>query len=287
MKRTYLLFICVLAALMMTATQFSQEQAKQAAELFVKQKAGKIASVRAIEVLPIGQAKSSDCEAMAYAVNFGNNAGFVLVVGNDLSNNILGYCDHGTFNEQQMPPNMRSWLDSYMACANDVKDVKTSRLLRSAPGVPTKTPIAPLLNCQWNQDAPYNNQCPVIYGQHCATGCTNTAMAQVMYYHKWPAATTATIPSYIPDNSGGTSYPTLPALEPTTFDWSKMYPTYKNGEDGTEVAHLFKYLGTASHTDYGKESGASGYNALQGIIKYFDYDASANTVWRCQRSYNE
>ena len=28
-------------------------------------------------------------------------------------------------------------------------------------------------------------------------------------------------------------------------------------------------------------------NALQCIIKYFDYDASASTVWRCQRSYNE
>ena len=127
----------------------------------------------------------------------------------------------------------------------------------------------------------------MIDGQHCATGCTNTAMAQVMFYHKWPAGTTATIPSYIPDNSGGTHYPTLPALEPTTIDWSKMYPTYTNGEDGTEVARLFKYLGTASLTNYGKSSSATGYNALQAIIKYFGYDASASTVWRCQRSYQE
>ena len=291
MKRTYLLFTCVLAALMMTAAQFSQEQAKQTAKQFVEQKVDKIASISDIKVLPIGQARSfaanNDCEVMAYAVNLGNNDGFVLVVGNDESNDILGYCDHGTFDEQQMPTNMRSWLESYMACAAAVKDVNTARSLRSAPGVPTKTPIAPLLKCQWNQDAPYNDQCPVIDGQHCATGCTNTAMAQVMFYHKWPAGTTATIPSYIPNNSGGTNYPTLPALEPTTFDWSKMYPTYKNGEDGTEVARLFKYLGTASLTNYGKESGATGYNALLGIIKYFDYDASASTVWRRQRSYNE
>ncbi|MBR7011601.1 MAG: C10 family peptidase [Muribaculaceae bacterium] len=223
----------------------------------------------------------------AYAVNLGNNDGFVLVVGNDQSHDILGYCDHGTFNEQQMPPNMRSWLESYMASAAAVKDVNTARSLRSAPGVPTKTPIAPLLKCQWNQDAPYNDQCPVIDGQHCATGCTNTAMAQVMFYHKWPAGTTATIPSYIPDNSGGTHYPTLPALEPTTFDWSKIYPTYLKGEDGTEVARLFKYLGTVSLTNYGKESGATGYNAMLGIIKYFDYDASASTVWCRQRNYNE
>ena len=291
MKRTSLLFICMLAALMMTATQFSKEQAKQTAKQFVEQKVGKNVSISEIKALPIEQsqsfATSNDCEAMAYAVNLDNNEGFVLVVGNDQSHDILGYCDHGTFNEQQMPPNMRSWLKSYMASAAGVKDVNTARSLRTAPGVPTKTRIAPLLKCQWNQDAPYNGLCPVIDDQHCATGCTNTAMAQVMFYHKWPAGTTATIPSYIPDNSGGTHYPTLPALEPTTFDWSKMYPTYTNGEDGTEVARLFKYLGTASLTNYGKESGATGYNAMLGIIKYFDYDASASTVWRRQRSYNE
>ena len=40
MKRTYLLFTCVLAALMMTATQFSKEQAKQTAKQFVEQRVG-------------------------------------------------------------------------------------------------------------------------------------------------------------------------------------------------------------------------------------------------------
>ena len=253
MKRITLLFICAVAALTMTASQFSQEQAKHAAEQFVKQKVGKIASIRGINVLPIEQAKSlaanNESEVTAYAVNLGNNDGFVLVVGNDQSHDILGYCDHGTFNEQQMPPNMRSWLESYMASAAAVKDVNISHVLRSAPGVPTKTRIAPLLKCQWNQDAPYNDQCPVIDDQHCATGCTNTAMAQVMFYYQWPVGPTAAIPGYTPDNSGGTSYPTLPALEPTTFDWSKIYPTYQKGEDGTEVARLLKYLGTASLTN--------------------------------------
>lgn len=223
MKRTYLLFIWVLTALMMSATQFSQEQARHAAEQYVKQKVGKNALVKEIKALAIEQAPSSaasyDREAMAYAVNLDNNEGFVLVVGNDQSHDILGYCDHGTFNEQQMPPNMRSWLKSYLSCASGVKDVNTAHLLRSAPGIPTKTPIAPLLKCQWNQDSPYNDQCPELNGQHCATGCTNTAMAQVMFYHQWPTGATAAIPGYTPDNSGGTSYPTLPALEPTTFDW--------------------------------------------------------------------
>ena len=281
----------MLTALMMTATQFSQEQAKHAAEQFVQQTVGKIAAISEIKALPVVQAKSFTANnasgSMAYAVNLANNDGFVLVIGNEQSNAVLGYCDHGTFDEQQMPPNMRSWLESYMACADGVKDVNTAHLLRTAPGIPTKAPISPLLKCQWDQDAPYNSQCPVVNDEQCATGCTNTAMAQVMFHHQWPKAATSAIPGYTPDNSGGTNYPTLPALEPTTFDWSKIYPTYKAGEDGTEVARLLKYLGTASHTDYGHESNASGYNALQALIKYFDYDASAKVVWRRQRSYNE
>jgi hypothetical protein len=40
-KRTYLLFTCVMTALMMTATQFLKEQAKHAAKQFVEQKVGK------------------------------------------------------------------------------------------------------------------------------------------------------------------------------------------------------------------------------------------------------
>ena len=75
MKRTYLLFTCALAALMMTAAQFSQEQAKHAAEQFVEQKVGKIASISEIKALPFVHtwsfADNNDCEVMAYAVNPG------------------------------------------------------------------------------------------------------------------------------------------------------------------------------------------------------------------------
>ena len=289
MKRTYLLLlICVLTGFIMTATQFTQEQAKHATEQFLKQKAGKAASISATKVVPVMRhSDDNDAKATVYAVNVGSNDGFVLVVGNDRSNDIIGYCDQGTFDMDNIPRNMRSWLESYIDCASKVNDVNTTRSLRAMPGLPTKTPIAALLNSKWNQNSPYNDQCPMINDTHCATGCTNTAMAQVMFYHKWPTGATTAIPGYTPTNSGGTNYPTLPALEPTTFDWSKIYPSYNNDEDGTEIARLFKYLGTASKTNYAAESGATGYDALQAIIKYFGYDASATTVWRSQRSYSE
>ena len=222
--------MCLLTCLAMTAAQFTQEQAKQAAEQFLKQKVSKVATIKATKLVPIKQKSSStnnECKTMAYAVNLGKNDGFVLVVGNEHSNDIIGYCDHGSIDAQNMPSNMRSWLESYMACAGE--EVKTASMLRTVqPGIPTKTPIHPLLTSKWGQSEPYNGQTPIIDDMHCYTGCTITAMAQVMYYHKWPKAATQAIPAYTPNNSAGTSYPSLPALEPTTFDWDTPVKVYRH-----------------------------------------------------------
>lgn len=43
---------------------------------------------------------------------------------------------------------------------------------------------------QWHQGSPYNDLCPVLTpgsDEHCVVGCVATAMAQIMYYWKWPA----------------------------------------------------------------------------------------------------
>lgn len=292
MKKINLVFLCVLSCLSMTAAQFTQEQAKQVALQFSKQKVSKVSTPMVTKVVPIKEVKSSaasnnDSKTLVYAVNMGKDEGFVLVAGNGYSNDVIGYSDHGVLDTQNMPSNMRSWLESYMACAGD--DVNAVSAPRSTPpGTSTKTAIKPLLTSKWGQGQPYNGGTPIIDDEHCPTGCTITAMAQVMNYHKWPKAATQAIPAYTPDNSGGTSYPSLPALEPTTFNWENIYPSYEDGEDGTEVARLLKYLGTASCTNYGSAgSSATGYKALLGMIKYFDYDAGGHAVWRSERSYNE
>ena len=53
--------------------------------------------------------------------------------------------------------------------------------------------VGPLLQIAWGQGFPYNENCPLVptsFGSttwvHAVTGCVATAMAQVMYYWKWP-----------------------------------------------------------------------------------------------------
>ncbi len=287
MKKIILLLMCALTSLVMVASPISRERARQAAERFVAQRnAESITPATAIKVA-LPDAVDADAQVAVYAVNLGNNEGFVLVGGNDLTDEIIGYCDHGTFDAQLMPANMRAWLESYVASTSATGNGNVARTKRAPGRFAVKTPIAPMLDCKWNQDAPYNDRCPLVGKEHAATGCTITAMAQVMYYHKWPQQVSTPIPGYTPDNSQGTNYPTLEALEATTFNWDKIYPTYNFGEDGTEVARLFIYLGTATQANYATETAVTVHSALEAMVKYFRYDASAKTEWRRQHSYDE
>ena len=62
---------------------------------------------------------------------------------------------------------------------------------RAGPASPSADPPMMVLdmNCLWSQVSPYNDMCPVLTpgsDEHCVVGCVATAMAQVMYYWKWP-----------------------------------------------------------------------------------------------------
>ena len=47
--------------------------------------------------------------------------------------------------------------------------------------------VSPLLESVcWDQDAPYNNACPLYQQERCVTGCVATAMAMILKYHEYP-----------------------------------------------------------------------------------------------------
>lgn len=62
----------------------------------------------------------------------------------------------------------------------------------SGPGTPVKV----LETALWDQSDPYNRLCPEVNGALSLTGCTATALAIVMRYHKWPVRGTGTLPGY-------------------------------------------------------------------------------------------
>lgn len=221
-----------------------------------------------------------------HVYNLGQHQGFVIVSGDDRTEQILGYADYGNFDETNMPENMRTWLQSYE---------RQITYLSNMPSEASKTPrrrtieqarkvIMPLIQTKWDQGYPYYNLCPKKDWYTCYTGCGATALAQLMYYYQWPQDATPAIPEYY---SGGSTYDkyknTLPELDPIIFDWANMLPKYESDvmtgdnlytdEQATAVAQLMQYAGQSVRMSYGYNSSGSEMKDLApALTTYFGYD---------------
>lgn len=205
------------------------------------------------------------------------DGGFVVVSADDQARDILGYADSGSFSAEDMPSNLRFWLQMYADEIAQAAGAGKATQQDSETKYPT---IAPLLgNTAWGQDAPYYNMCPTIEGEHCATGCAATAIGQIMYYHKYPT-------KGIGSHSYSWNEQTLSAnFANTTYDWGNMLPDYSGTYTATQanaVAKLLSHIGIACEMTYGlAANGGSAVNgniALQALITNFGYDAGINML---------
>lgn len=297
--RTKLLFILALlltAGMEAWAQHVTPEQAKEKASQFLKANYARTRGKRsapaasALKTAVVFNAKDTSGQPYLYAVTDTRQSGFVLVSGDERFNAVLGYSDVSNFDEQNMPDNMRVFLQGY---------IDEMKYLESINYQPTKAAprrsmsnVGVLMTTTWNQRAPYNNQCPLDNSQRSATGCVATAMAQVVNYHiqndHGPAATIAEIPGYTIPNTTITvsAIPSGTAIPSKTL----LLDSYDNnaGTDAekTAVAQLMLYCGTSVQMKY--SSGSSGTQTAyvaNALINYFGFDNTTRFVRRIDYSY--
>ena len=297
--RTKLLFILALlltAGMEAWAQHVTPEQAKEKASQFLKANYARTGGKRsapaasALKTAVVFNAKDMAGQPYLYAVTDTRQSGFVLVSGDERFNAVLGYSDVSNFDEQNMPENMRVFLQGY---------IDEMKYLESINYQPTKAAprrsmsnVGVLMTTTWNQRAPYNNQCPLDNSQRSATGCVATAMAQVVNYHiqnnHGPAATIAEIPGYTIPNTTITvsAIPSGTAIPSKTL----LLNSYDNnaGTDAqkTAVAQLMLYCGTSVQMKY--SSGSSGTQTAyvaNALINYFGFDNTTRFVRRIDYSY--
>ncbi len=225
-----------------------------------------------------------------YIFNIGNDGGFVILSGDDAACPVLGYSYKGHFDVNNVPVNMQSWLDGYASSIKELQKRNLPKTVHRVYELEYWEKIPQLIKSEWNQLYPYNEFCPDFNdgNGHRPTGCVATAMAQVMYYHKWPADETAKIPEYkfIDEEflGGDGSERIIEALEPTVFDWDSMTDTYdyyssKKSQDA--VAELMKYVGHSVRMMYGvNASGAYSENIAMSLITFFGYRNTARLLYR-------
>lgn len=207
---------------------------------------------------------ASDGKAGVYV--FQNSTGGYLISSARTSGApVLGYSDRGNF---ELNPTTEWWLGSYAAqMQNAPSDASYASVSDE------QTPIEPLIETEWGQGIPYNSLAPVIDGSHAATGCVATALAQVMYYHRWPL-----------QGSGSNSYTVRSTGEKlsanfsnSTYEWNEMLASYDYDSPEaakSAVAQLMYDCGVATDMQYNvPESSAQAVSIPKAMVDYFGYDA--------------
>jgi hypothetical protein len=206
-----------------------------------------------------------------YVFNFTGN-GYVIVSADDAVPPVLAYSFDGSITRDNPPPQFVNWMEGYAKqidqtlhypgdptydfssawqrlSGDDPKNLDSSPL----------TDVAPLLTSTWDQGTFYNLLCPLDPagpGGRVWAGCVATAMAQVMYYYRWPVTGVGSH-CYVPSG-----YPIQCAnFGSTTYEWDEMVNSV--GFNDTAVATLIWHAGIAVDMMYSPGgSGAYSEDAL-------------------------
>ena len=295
-KKTTISILLLMIAALSWAGPVDQQQAEENVKAFFTKQSKK--GARGIRGISNRQKslvleKVSEVADAYYVFNI-QDGGFVIAAADDQVPAVLGYTDNGSFDADDIPDNMRGYLEGMAA---EIQAIRQGLGTGVTSNSSDRQAIAPMVTTKWNQGNSsgnaYNYQCPQVSytGQtklyYSLTGCVATAMAQVMKYHEWPKDKCETIPSYESTalysniNAAGV----LAALPGVVFDWANMKASYSS-EAATDVsaqavAQLMRYCGQSVEMKYSPSSSSSSTTKIADALKkYFNYDDGTRTESR-------
>lgn len=279
-KLTYLLSLLLLFPLWLKADPVSVEEAQRIAEKHFAQGGLRSAAPIKLTYTRYPQNLKSDKAAYSqpyyYVFNRGTQEGFVVVSGDDRTAPIVGYSDRGHLDMNKAPEALLWWMQQYDEEYQFLAENPTHKFAHEPAGLRSNdSDVAPLLgDIAWGQGTPYNkevlNKLP--------TGCVATAMAQVMFYHRWPKRAQAVTVAY---RSEGTSESLTLGKE--DYAWDKMKNKYSgaSAESTHAVAYLMKEVGASVKMVYTPYvSNAWDYDAFYALKNYFYYRKDAKLMHR-------
>lgn len=281
-----------LAALVLTLTAFAgpigKQQAMNTAKAFMK----KVNANAVLQTTTVRHAPrlngASDAQPY-YVFNAENNQGFVIVSGDDRSEEILGYSDTGYFDGDDLPEALEGMLTDFV---NDLKELDEAGLTEPLTSASLKGPrkavsiarksVAPLTTSTWTQGVPFANHTPTYIndkGQtaHAPVGCVSTAVAQVLYFHKYAKIPETGIPGYT-QASGEFKGEVFDALPYREFDFSQMKDSYSSytSAQGTLIGDFMEYINRALKASFGKDGTYVKPESVPSLFrKYFGYLSTA------------
>lgn len=293
MKRL-LLFVLSLLPVFLLADNVPVEKAQELATAFFRKNLPHRASLPALQLLVTDEVVStrSAGEAPAYYV-FGDadSKGFVIVAGDDAVMPVLAYSFESSFPKSNLPVNLKAWLKGIgeeiateRRAAGKGTVTRSSYLAKEWTTTRAAQPVVELETAKWDQDTPYNLLCPYVNGKETYVGCTATATAIVMHYHRWPDAGVGVLSSY----TTVTHKQFVPALPlGHAYEWDKMQKKYNmlSPEAAKQaVATLMRDCATMLESDFCPvgSNGTAAYvqDVARKLQEYMKYDKSARFLSR-------
>ena len=226
--------------------------------------------------------KSYNGSIVYYTVIFSNGS-FVHIAADDAAYPILGYGTEDRINTKINASNYYNWMLQYAKAIDEKKkknlqaspkihDMWLSLLNKNKNIFFDSKSVSPLLLSKWNQDSPYNAECPIDAmgpGGKVYAGCVAVAMAQVMYYYRYPANGIGSH-SYYASNYGTQTAD----FGNTTYQWNLMQNKMPVGGN-FEIAQLLHHLGISVEMMYSAGgSGAYSWDAATALKSNFGYQNS-------------
>lgn len=220
-----------------------------------------------------------------YAVATTQN--IVWVAADDRMPNILGYTDQPTTIDQ-LPPALVQWLQTYEEELNHIRlHTPNQQSTQNTSNNTYDWQVLPLLTSTWNQSKPFNDLAP-LYNEtnRAAAGCVATAMAQVMYYYKYPIRGKGQYAYlWVSEQNPSLSGILSADFQNTTYQWDRMLPSYSGTyteQQALAVATLMYHCGVS--VDMGYDSGTSHSSGAvtskvpKALYQYFDYDPNYQAI---------
>ena len=216
-------------------------------------------------------------ESKQLAVYNSKGRGFVVIAKDDDFAPVLGYSDTD-YDTDVMPCGLKWWMSQ----VEKSLEVRKAHAQTYQPAVYALSTATNFITTSWNQQAPYNTLCPKIDGVAAPTGCIATAMAQIMYYYKYPATSKGTgiysVTTYKDKNDKEGTTKWYKRELGHTYEWTKMNNKYlrPTGDTDNAVATLMADAGAASRMNYrAAASGTIEWYAAKGFAENFRYDSLA------------
>ncbi len=208
-----------------------------------------------------------------------NERGFILVANEQQVPPILAYGLNGGADLNHVPPAVAPLLEQYQDQIVAARQVKKSSIvpeawanLRSTRSLQEPFYAIELpFDTKWGQTGFYNEACPRnATGITATTGCTATAMAQLMKYYRHPAkGNGATFLQYNEMGSDHLYYIGVAASLQTYYDWAQMPNQAQHSN--ADLATLMYDCGRAARSTYSATATISSPNDAERALQDFFY----------------